>query len=201
MPTVLIHEQVAYNIAKKYKYLDNANFYLGSLAPDSVNLNGFASKEKRWHSHLRHNDLDKWLDNVKSFYQENQNKYTKDFLLGYILHIITDIIHDKYFYPELRKQMSKNNIPESAQHLLIRENMKDYDLLISKEKFIEHIKILLDSTRGYDILNISKENMLLWKNSCFQNITLSVIPSKYITQKHIERLTDKVLDEFKKYII
>ena len=97
MPTVLIHEEVAYNIAKKYKQLDNKDFYLGALAPDTVNLNGFASKEERWNSHLRNENLDTWLENVKKFYNENKDKYNKYFLLGYVLHIITDIVHDKYF--------------------------------------------------------------------------------------------------------
>ena len=44
MPNIIIHEKVAYNISKKYKSLANAEFYLGALAPDAVNLNGFAPK-------------------------------------------------------------------------------------------------------------------------------------------------------------
>ena len=46
MPNIFIHEKVAYNLAKENKYLDTPNFYLGVLAPDAVNLNGFAPKEE-----------------------------------------------------------------------------------------------------------------------------------------------------------
>ena len=67
MPNIMIHEKVAYNIAQKHKNLDTPNFYLGALAPDAVNLNGFASKEKRWTSHLRDKDLKVWRKNIIEF--------------------------------------------------------------------------------------------------------------------------------------
>ena len=57
MPNIMIHEKVAYTIAKQIKDLDTKEFYLGALSPDAVNVNGFASKEERWTSHIRDKDL------------------------------------------------------------------------------------------------------------------------------------------------
>ncbi len=88
MPTAAIHEEVTYLITRKYSKLDTSDFYLGVIAPDSINLEGFAPKEIRWTSHLRAKNLDIWLENVKEFYQNNKNNYNEYFLLGYILHII-----------------------------------------------------------------------------------------------------------------
>ena len=140
MPTVLIHEEVAYNIAKKYQEHDNKDFYLGALAPDSVNLNGFAPKEVRWTSHLRKENLDEWLEKVKEFYNENKNKYNKYFLLGYVLHIITDIVHDKYFYQNIRNIIKEDMI--SWKDLCLKEYQKDIipNKYITKSHIIELTK-------------------------------------------------------------
>ena len=48
MPIISIHEEVALLITQKYKDLDTSDFYLGAMAPDSVNLEFFAPKEDRW---------------------------------------------------------------------------------------------------------------------------------------------------------
>lgn len=201
MPTVLIHEEVAYNIAKKYKQLDNKDFYLGALAPDTVNLNGFASKEERWNSHLRNENLDTWLENVKKFYNENKDKYNKYFLLGYILHIITDIVHDKYFYQDIRTEMTKNNINEDEQHPLLRKYMLEYGYLDENNQIREYINDLLKEHRGYNIKNISKEDLIAWKNKCFSNYNEKVYPNNYITKNHIQELSKKTEEEFKTFII
>ena len=201
MPTVLIHEEVAYNIAKKYKQLDNKDFYLGALAPDTVNLNGFASKEERWNSHLRNENLDTWLENVKKFYNENKDKYNKYFLLGYVLHIITDIVHDKYFYQDIRTEMTKNNINEDEQHPLLRKYMLEYGYLDENNQIREYINDLLKEHTGYNIKNISKEDLIAWKNKCFSNYNEKVYPNNYITKNHIQELSKKTEEEFKTFII
>lgn len=200
MPTVLIHEEVAYNIAKKYKQLDNKDFYLGALAPDTVNLNGFASKEERWNSHLRNENLDTWLENVKKFYNENKDKYNKYFLLGYVLHIITDIVHDKYFYQDIRTAMTKNNINEDDQHPLLRKYMLEYGYLDENNQIREYINDLLKEHTGYNIKNISKEDLIAWKNKCFSNYNEKVYPNNYITKNHIQELSKKTEEEFKTFI-
>ena len=58
MPNIRIHEEVAFIYANKYKEYDNKEFYLGVLAPDSVNVEGFAAKIERWTSHQRDKDYD-----------------------------------------------------------------------------------------------------------------------------------------------
>lgn len=201
MPTVLIHEEVAYNIAKKYKQLDNKDFYLGALAPDTVNLNGFASKEERWNSHLRNENLDTWLENVKKFYNENKDKYNKYFLLGYVLHIITDIVHDKYFYQDIRTAMTNNNINEDDQHPLLRKYMLEYGYLDENNQIREYINDLLKEHTGYNIKNISKEDLIAWKNKCFSNYNEKVHTNNYITKNHIKELSKKTEEEFKTFII
>ena len=108
MPNIIIHELVGLKIANKYKELDNKYFYLGLLSPDAVNLNGFASKEIRWTSHIRDKDLNVWRDNIFKFYKNNKSKYEESFIDGYFIHILTDIIFDDFFYDKLKFKFLKD---------------------------------------------------------------------------------------------
>ena len=69
MPIISIHEEVALLITQKYKDLDTSDFYLGAMAPDSVNLEFFAPKEDRWTTHLRKKDLTDWRLNLRKYYE------------------------------------------------------------------------------------------------------------------------------------
>lgn len=105
MPGAITHLKTAYYILnnKIASVLRPEQFYLGSISPDSVNVNGHAPKEIRWPAHLRNKDLNQWLENARSFWQSNaEDAGDTSFLLGYIVHIITDIVWDMYFEAPLK---------------------------------------------------------------------------------------------------
>lgn len=101
MPGPITHLKAAY-VFSDGSYLEPSAFYLGSISPDSVNINGRAEKSVRWPAHLRDKDTEVWLNNVREFWLENKENFkNEDFLKGYLFHIITDIVWDKYFEEEL----------------------------------------------------------------------------------------------------
>ena len=108
MPNTVVHEEVGYYLSKK---LDTSSYeyYLGLMAPDAVNVEHFANKQERWTSHVRDKDLNIWKENLKKFYKEEKNKINNDFLLGYTIHILTDIVYDEYFEEKIHKEILKNN--------------------------------------------------------------------------------------------
>ena len=142
MPSELIHLKVAYKVQKKIKKLNLNMYYSGILCPDSVNINGFADKQIRWSSHLRDKDLDTWQKNVITFYKENKNKIEKDYLFGFLVHILTDIEFDRYF--EIYKK-THNNLPTD-------KIFEDYQLQI----------------RLYEENNL---NSLFWRNKVLKKLT------------------------------
>ncbi len=64
MPNFRIHEEVAYIFTRKHPEFDKKEFYLGVVAPDAPNLEGFAPKEERWMAHQRNKDYNIWKDNI-----------------------------------------------------------------------------------------------------------------------------------------
>lgn len=197
MPNIMIHEKVAYNIAKKIKELDNKEFYLGALSPDVVNVNGFASKKERWTSHIRDKDLNKWRLNIINFYKKEQNNYNKCFLTGYLIHILTDIVFDDYFYLDVTSKMkSDNNLNDPHPYFL--KCMDEYAKENIELNFFLEIKEKLKNPTYYDILNITKEELKSWTEKKLNEQITTKIENKYIDDELITELTSKVIDEYEK---
>lgn len=194
MPNITIHEKIGYELSKELN-TNSYDYYLGLLSPDTPNLNGFGPKEERWASHVRRKDLNEWRNSLKDFYHNNKDKYNKDFLLGYIIHILTDIIFDDYFYRDIRKEIIKDyGCDKDSAHKIMRKDMDKYYF-----KEFEDIKdILSSSNNSYDILNNTKENILKWKN---KNIEINILEdtSEYINEKILVELKSIILKELKQY--
>ncbi len=82
-------------------------YYLGCIAPDSVNLEEFAPKKVRWKAHLRHKKLDIWYHNAAEFWHGRADVLS----LGYAVHCITDALWDEYFRDDLQRTLSHLALP------------------------------------------------------------------------------------------
>lgn len=187
MPSSNIHLKVANELNKRLN-INSIDFIVGNIAPDAVNINGFASREKRWAAHLRDKDLDTWISNAKNFYYQNKDKYNNEFLLGYISHILTDVLHDKYLYMRQRNQIEEDTkyVGEDA-HDILREDMNNY----SFQEF-EELKVQLqDYDNKYEILNITKEDLNAWIRKTLESYRENTT-SKYQTEEDIEFLINAV---------
>lgn len=197
MPNIMIHEKVAYNIAKQIKELDNKEFYLGALAPDAVNVNGFAPKEERWTSHIRDKDLNKWRLNIINFYKKEQSNYNKSFPTGYLIHILTDIVFDDYFYLDVTNKIkSDNNLADPHPYFL--KCMDEYTKENISSPFFLEIKGKLKNPTYYDILNITKEKLKSWTEKKLNEQITTKVENKYIDDRLISSLTEQVLNEYNK---
>ena len=195
MPEINIHEKVAYEVSKKFN-ISSRDFFLGNLAPDSVNIDGFAAKEERWSSHVRRKDRNEWREELRKFYEKEKDNYPKDFMLGYITHILTDIIHDDYLYLKQRRQIKKDyDCDNDKAHLILREDMEKYRF----KEWNEIINILESSNEFYDILNISKELEEKWLNKKVLEY-LDDNKSIYQTDEDIKVLILLVSDALSSYL-
>jgi hypothetical protein len=114
LPGPITHLKVANEYYNRINNnLDESLLYLGSICPDSVNVNGHAPKEVRWPAHLRDSDLNVWLENAKMFYAQNKVVCDASYLTGYILHILTDIMWDLKYDRALQTVMLSNGVQMS----------------------------------------------------------------------------------------
>ena len=193
MPSIMIHEKIGYDLSTKL-HIHSYDYYLGLLAPDAPNLNGFAPKEERWMAHQRRQDYDEWKDSLDSFYHKNQTHYSRDFLIGYYIHIMTDIVYDDLLYLNVRERILKHYPMEEA-HQIMSDDMYSYYF----PEFGEIKTILKESSQSYDILNISKDTLLLWKE---KQISRNIEEShcRYLTEQDISFLGEQVFKEVEERI-
>ena len=112
MATTFMHLYVAQALAEQLAVSDRSQYYLGSIAPDSVNVDGFAEKAVRWKAHLRHKDFVQWYQNVSAFYRANRDTFPdRNLLLGYAVHILTDLAWDGYYFNRIRPHMQSLEHP------------------------------------------------------------------------------------------
>jgi len=88
----------------KINRIENAaDFYLGSIAPDFIHIReNYNSKMKKL-SHLyvgeqawgRITNNEAWTEQVFDFLDKEMNTENRDFLYGYVVHILTDIQNNK----------------------------------------------------------------------------------------------------------
>lgn len=189
MPNIMIHEEVGHYLSKKINK-NSYNFFLGLLAPDSPNTYGFGKKEDRWLAHQRRKDYDEWRKSLKEFYEKEKNNYDEDFLLGYYIHILTDIVYDDFLYLKVREEILKDNHTLEESHDIMRNDMDKYYF-----KEIEDIKAILNKDNTtYEINGISKELMSEWKEKVLKEIN-NKNESIYITQEIIDTLNELVYKE------
>ena len=197
MPIISIHQEVALLITKKHKDLDKSDFYLGAMAPDSVNLEFFAPKEDRWTAHLRKKDLTDWRINLRKFYDKHKNNYPREFLLGYITHVLTDIIYDDFYYDDIKLLEDADNIPDELSHQVQGTDMEHYASVSKyKDKIKEKLK---EINKFYEILIITPKTMELFRDKEL-NRTYEVIEPTYINEQLLINISNSVLEELEDYI-
>lgn len=193
MPNTVVHEEVGYYLSKKLN-ISSYEFYLGLMAPDAVNVEHFASKKERWTSHIRDKDLNIWKENLKTFYEETKNKINHDFLLGYTIHILTDIVYDEYLEEKIHQEIL-NDYKERDYWYIKWSDMDKYSF---KDQSL--INDILNSSNNYiEIKNITKDKLLKWKDKYLKNQSI-LNKSLYFNQKIIDNLNIRVEEELKEII-
>jgi hypothetical protein len=104
MSFAMIHLAVANKLFEKTNRIEKeADFYLGSIAPDFIHIRENYKSEMKKRSHLcvgeqawgRITNNEAWTENALAFLDENIIADNRDFLYGYAVHVLTDIENNK----------------------------------------------------------------------------------------------------------
>lgn len=193
MPNTVVHEEVGNYLSNKLN-VNSYEFYLGLMAPDAVNVDHFAEKEERWTSHIRDKDLNLWKENLKNFYKEEKVKINNDFLLGYTVHILTDIVYDEYLEEKIKKEILNDH--DERDYWYIKWSDMDKYAFSNQSKVND---ILNSSNKYIEIKNITKDKLLKWKEKYLKNQS-NLNKSLYFNQKIIDNLNIRVEEELKEII-
>ena len=97
MASSMIHLVVANEVNKVLKK-DKKAILIGSISPDISKQIG----ETKVLSHFL-DDVDGGIPNIEKFLNKYREKLDDDFVMGYYIHLYTDYLWFKYFYPDFIK--------------------------------------------------------------------------------------------------
>lgn len=162
MPSILFHMRVGVEIIKKNPKLDNPQFYLGLIAPDAVNVDGFAPKNIRWDAHIRDKDLDIWQSNILKFYNKNKEKYEQLYLYGYVIHVLTDIVCDRVYGKNIEPLLKKENVEDPFGYYT--KEIAKYENSQIEEEWWKNVVENLKSSKSENINGIESTKIDRWKD-------------------------------------
>ena len=196
MPGPITHLQAAYYYNVSHKSVFGPQLYLGSISPDSVNINGHAPKEKRWPAHLRNGNLEVWTANAREFYNSNKGKCDEAYLRGYILHILPDIIWDKSFDRPLYSMLLRGGISEGNLKAERWEEIYGYEQTqLEKPWFTDKAVPLLSSAIPECIGTLNKSEIGIWQNRVISLELEKGKPPKFVDETMMTLLFKEVTAE------
>lgn len=136
---------------KVFDYLDEpvdySTYIVGSIAPDAVHASPDYTRTLKEKSHLftkelvwgrvsKESEFEDWLASIKWFYVNNYDKYDRDFLLGYIVHVLTDVCSCRQVFAPFYISLSEENFNEKMEQFRKESYCVNYYLFqeYSKEK-------------------------------------------------------------------
>jgi hypothetical protein len=207
------HLYIAQQILKNNPQIikDISQYYLGSLAPDAVYFRkSFNATEKsisHFYIHLRQDNLEEfienWKTNVKLFFSEHKSQNMDDFLLGYCIHLMTDIYNHKYIVKPFILHFK--NKDERERTTIYQNECLSVDFeIFQKNKELEEILSIINRSNSIDFYNlISREELEKMKdhvvNKQYKNIPkIDTSKNEYIKYEKMMEENNNTIEYIKK---
>ena len=134
LPLPMVHLCVAkYFIDHTDMITDIPLFYLGSISPDAVHMRAGMVPADKSRSHLKNAAWEKtrdnaiWTASVIDFYRLNRDQ---SFVLGYCLHLMTDIYWNSTFYNAYKAKYLNDTSPIQDIRMAYYNDTDQLDLLL-----------------------------------------------------------------------
>lgn len=159
MPSSVVHLKICSLMKEEMDIKNTAEFYLGGIAPDAVNLDGFAPEEIRYAAHIRSKDYAVWKKNITKFYRKKTFKGDMDFFKGYVFHILVDIAWDEVVQPRLFAYLKSRGYSADEFKKLKWQELYRFNNELCKEDWYSQALCELKNAKCFDIAGISAEQI------------------------------------------
>lgn len=162
MASSMIHLYAGMRFAEAFPQYDTPQFYLGCIAPDCVNLGGFAPKEVRWHAHRRAGSIEEWKGNLAGFCRK-QDGADPMLKAGYAVHILTDILWDEFFHETVWNGAAALSLPCGGENPGWAECYRYDRSQIAAHWWTQKVRPALQQATVSPINGLEPSHLQLWK--------------------------------------
>lgn len=179
------------------------DFLLGSIAPDAVHAKENYTREMKDISHYRF-DSSSPVSHFDPFFYEYCTAENKDFLVGYLVHLLSDMVwyHSVRapFKEEFRKAPSRDMSMNEAYYA----DCEQIEQLMFMEKNAPCIIAAINQGNAYALKGlIDAEDVMAWKEKLifdYNNRKTVSLHTKYISEQHIRDYITNCARECTEYI-
>lgn len=206
MPLPMIHLSVAYKINLP-KCLKSPAFYLGSISPDAVHMRSGAEPSDKVKSHCNTREIATIGELAplceKINLSENEEK---SFLIGYLVHILTDLYWGDSVQPVFKKHYLQDSSPVQDRRMAYYNDTDQLDFeFYKREKWRPEVWKLLKQAEGFSAEGmVSQQEVFDWKNRTLNwynsGKSQHSLPVKYISYEDLDRFTDYAARKCEEYL-
>ena len=206
MPLPMVHLSTAVKISI-LQGLKSPEFYLGSISPDAVHMRSNFVQEDKIRSHFN-TKASAAIDELDSLCVKIENSVGKvrEFLLGYLIHILTDLFWHDTIYKIYEKRYAADSTPIQDQRMGYYNDTDQLDFaFFENESWRPAVWELLEQAETFSVEGIVNRDevaawnlrTLNWYNSGKSQHTN---PIKYIFYEDLEGFTSYAAQKCDEYL-
>ena len=179
------------------------DFLLGSIAPDAVHVKENYTREIKDISHYRF-DSKSHISYFDTFISEYHTSENRDFVVGYLVHLLSDMI----WYHSVRVPFKKEFLKAPSQNMLMNEayyaDCEQIEQLLFWEKNAPHIIEALNGSKAYSLEGlINAEDVEAWREKLifdYNNREALLLHTQYISEQCIRDYIANCAGECTEYL-
>ena len=179
------------------------DFLLGSIAPDAVHVKENYTREIKDISHYRFNSKSH-ISYFDTFINEYHTTENKDFVVGYLVHLLSDMI----WYHSIRVPFKEEFLKTPSQSMSMNEvyyaDCEQIEQLMFREKNASRIIEAINRSKAYTLEGlIESKDVKAWKEKLifdYNNKKNILLHTKYISEQSIRDYIVNCASECTKYL-
>jgi len=205
MPLPMVHLSIANELKNiGFTIQDFPMFYLGNISPDAIHMRENSDRIAKKITHLGRSSSvsmnwtdeseEEYIEIMLKFFETNKNIVNNNFLLGYIIHILTDLYWAKSVLMDFDNEYKNDLLPNQDERTAYYNDTDLIDLKIFLESpWRGEIWENLEKVKEFDFLDLLSGNEIyLWKER-----TLNWFITKDFSQLNpIKYISEKTIDNF-----
>ena len=204
MAQPMMHLLIADKIYEKFSSIHSyGDFLLGSIAPDAVHVKENYTREIKDISHYRFNSKSH-IDYFDTFINEYHTSENKDFVIGYLVHLLSDMI----WYHSIRVPFKEEFQKAPSQNMSMNEayyaDCEQIEKLMFWEKNVPRIIEAINRSNAYSLEGvIDAEDVRVWKEKLifdYNNKKNILVHTKYISELNIRDYITNCAGECTEYL-
>ncbi|MBQ4050355.1 MAG: hypothetical protein IJD13_01875 [Oscillospiraceae bacterium] len=209
MPLPMVHISVAALLEERdiVQVTDRAAYYLGSIAPDGIHMRKDPAPDAKIISHLgarKPENIDKVTAFRKKFTEYEANGVSRDYLTGYLVHVLTDIYWKQEFYDGFVERYNADPAPVQEVRTAYYNDTDVADIrLYHAHPKREEVWDLLRTAKGDDLPGLmTGEEADLWNVRTLEwyDVPREYLPVRYASEESVRAFIESAAKLISDYL-